>query len=106
MGWWKEVPYRGEPPDENPKARKLPKSRKEQIREIIISIGVIVGCMALFFLIIYFDPHYPREQNLKIAVFGLGMIILMMGLSVGINAWNKYLRGFPRKVRPKEKREE
>jgi hypothetical protein len=96
MGYWKELPYRGEPPDKTPKPRKRKRIRtaKEKRRENVISAFIIFISLTFISCLIYFDPNLPRDQTWKIALFVLAILLLMVGLSAGINTVNKHLRGY------------
>jgi len=95
MGYWKELPSRGEPepPDKLPKSRKRTKTPREKRREYVISALLILFFLAILFLLIYFDPNHSRDQNWKIALIIFAIFLLMIGMGAGINAINKRLRG-------------
>jgi hypothetical protein len=95
MGYWQELPYRGEPPykEPQPKPPKRVRTKKERWRDGIISALIIIIFLAFVSCLIIFDPNHPSDQNWKILLVFLVSFLLMIGFGFGINALNKRLRG-------------
>lgn len=92
--YWKELPYRGQPPDNTPKRRKPKQHRspKDKRRDFIINTMWIVLILAAILFLLYFVFHISLDKIWTPALFCISLILIPIGLNAGINALNKHLR--------------
>jgi hypothetical protein len=91
---WKELPYRGEPPDNTPKNKKPKRNRtrKEIRRGKIVGILGYVSIIGGIFGVLYIASDFQFDLFWKPALFFIGIFLIPFALSAGINFWNKYLQ--------------
>jgi hypothetical protein len=94
MGWWKEVPYRGDGKSKNNKPRRrfvnIKKNRRETTVSIIIIFAIFVipfGCLFVFGK----SPYGDDISDTSSAIVGL---ILILTLIVGIVSISKFRKGY------------
>jgi hypothetical protein len=89
--YWKELPYRGEPPDNSPGPRKPKRKRNpnEKRRVLVMWIVIILGAI---FSLFFFASDLPLNRVWMPALFLVAIILIPLGLNAGINALNRYLR--------------
>ena len=105
MGYWKELPYRGQPPRKWPKPRKKTLTRKQKLRDTIQTIVVsLIGILFCGFMITFVPNATLAEGRNLILLFFFILGILMVGFATWIEATNKYLRADDLD-KPKEERE-
>jgi hypothetical protein len=92
MGYWKEVPYRGEPPDTTPKPPKKTRTPREKRRDNIITAFFLLIFLVFIFLVIFFDQDYPADQKWKIDLILTVITLTMVGFGLSIGAINNYIR--------------
>jgi hypothetical protein len=92
--YWKELPYRGEPPDNTPRPRKPKRNRnsKEKKRDLVIGTVWVALIMGAIFCFLNFASDFQFDLFWKPALFFIGIFLIPFALSAGINAWNKYLQ--------------
>jgi hypothetical protein len=105
MGWWKEVPYRGDGKAKDIKPRRRFINIKNNRRETIVSIlavfavlGVPIGCLFIF------GQAPGGNDSTEIASVIIGLIFLF-SLMIGIISVSKFRRGYDIEVRDEAKDE-
>jgi len=93
--YWKELPYRGEPPDNAPKNKrpKRNRSRRDILRDNIVGLLKLLIICGFIFLMSYLAADRSLERAFGPALFLIAIVLLPFTLSAGIKTWNKYLRG-------------
>jgi hypothetical protein len=92
LAYWHDVPYRGQPGKKPPKFRKHVRSKRE-IRLANLILAEVISIIAILIIVAFF--FLPLEDRIPFAwifVFGISILLLMIGVAKGIDAWNKYLR--------------
>lgn len=95
MGWWKELPYRGQGESSTHKRskqfRNLRKERQENIRTILI-ISTIASLIVIGMI---FNPDLEKQMRDGGGIILLFVVItLVTGFVRGIFTINKFKRGY------------
>jgi uncharacterized membrane protein len=105
MAWWKELPYRGQPPVKGPRPRKKTQTQKQKLRDAIQTVVVsVIGILFCVVMIIFVPNETIGEERNLILLFFFVLGILMVGFATWIEATNKYLSADDLE-KPKEERE-
>jgi hypothetical protein len=92
--YWKELPYRGEPPNNTPKPRKPKRKRnpEEKKRGLVVGTVWVVLIMGAIFCFLNFASDLTLNQIWFPALFFISLFLIPFGFNASINALNKYLR--------------
>ena len=92
MGWWKELPYRGDGESKNKKPRRRFVNMKRNRRETIASILIVFILFSVPFGCILLFGQSPNDS----AKTGSAVIVLIfiLTLIVGIASISKFRKGY------------
>ncbi|HAV75801.1 MAG TPA: hypothetical protein DCX53_00445 [Anaerolineae bacterium] len=104
MGWWRELPYRGDGKPRNNKPKKRFRNMKKERRDLIVSILAIFTFFVMFSVLIIKDPEFDRN-NLKTGAIII-VSLFFITLAIGILSFNKFRKGYDIDIsdQPKRKR--
>ena len=88
------MPYRGQPTKKQPKTRKPKRilTPKEKQRDNIVWALIILFSLVFTACLAYVMSGAQPEEMWKIALYVLGIFLLIFGLNAGTEALNKHLR--------------
>lgn len=106
MGWWKELPYRGDGQPRNRKPRKRFRNLKKEKRENIVSILVIVVFFSIpLGLFIFGQSPYDSSGTSRIGSL-IAIALLMLVLIIGILSISKFRKGYDVDISAETKKED
>jgi len=93
MGWWKEVPFRGDGKSKDIKPRRRFINMKSNRRETIVSILIVFAIFVIPFGCLFIFGQSPNgNDTTEIASVIIGLIFLL-SLTVGIISISKFRKG-------------
>ena len=94
MGWWKELPYRGDGESKNKKPRRRFVNMKRNRRETIVSMLIVFILFSVpFGCILMFGQSTNGNDSTKIGSAVIGLIFILT-LIIGIASISKFRKGF------------
>ena len=94
MGWWKELPYRGDGRPRNKKPRRRFRDLKKERREIIVSIFIVVVLFSIpASLFAFGQSPYDANGVSNTASLVIGAFLLLT-LIIGILSISKFRKGY------------
>jgi hypothetical protein len=92
MGWWKEVPFRGDGKSSN-KPRRRFVNIKSNRRETIVSILIVLGLFVIPFGCLFIFGQAPSDNGTELGGAVIGLLFLLI-FSIGIASINKIRKGY------------
>ncbi|MDQ3004922.1 MAG: hypothetical protein M3R47_06005 [Chloroflexota bacterium] len=93
MGWWKELPYRGDGESKNKKPRKRFVNMKRNRREAIVSMLIVFILFSIPFGCIIFGQSPNGNDTTKTGIVVIGLIFILTFMA-GIASISKFRKGY------------
>jgi hypothetical protein len=94
MGWWKELPYRGDGESKNKKPRRRFVNMKRNRRETIASILIVFILFSVPFGCILLFGQSPNGNDSAKTGSAVIVLIFILTLIVGIASISKFRKGY------------
>ena len=94
MGWWKELPYRGDGESKNKKPRRRFVNMKRNRRETIVSMLIVFILFSVPFGCILMFGQSPNGNDSTKTGSAVILVIFILTFMVGIASINKFRKGY------------